>query len=178
MLTKKNNTYQTFSKLGLLGRECQTCNALDIVLIRCNNIILFVNLATSCLLLILKMPSHYRRTACIIHRIRHRLCSRTDRTIQIRPSHCINNTWSNFWTPFDRSTMNQLALRHQSPHSDYVTRCYFNVLSREVITVGSLLRHTLYACKQLRAFKAAVCEGKFGQKHPYKNKKLHVGLCT
>jgi len=27
----------------------------------------------------------------------------------------------------------------QSPHSDYVTRCYFNVLAREVITVGSLL---------------------------------------
>jgi len=26
----------------------------------------------------------------------------------------------------------------QSRHSDYVTRCYFNVLSREVITAGSL----------------------------------------
>jgi len=26
----------------------------------------------------------------------------------------------------------------QSPHSDYVTRCYYNVLSRIVITAGSL----------------------------------------
>jgi len=41
--------------------------------------------------------------------------------------HCCD-TWIN---TFIQSWM-------RSPHSDYVTRCYFNVLSREVITVGSL----------------------------------------
>ena len=37
----------------------------------------------------------------------------------------------------------------QSPHSDYVTRCYFNVLSREVITAGSLAFFHLFSIEEL-----------------------------
>jgi len=40
-------------------------------------------------------------------------------------------------------------MSNQSPHSDYVTRCYlniYNVLSREVITAGSLVSNVIALC--------------------------------